>query len=108
MKFNRKIFPDTKPSKNFITKKRLKEDEIDFNKLRDWCWDTYGPSCDMKDYDFIHEVSLAQHNDNGGNLNEHWCWSNEDYNPTDSKTHKKRRIYLAEDAERTWLEMRWR
>ena len=36
MKFNRKIFPDTKPNKNFITKKRLKEDEINFNKLRSY------------------------------------------------------------------------
>ena len=36
MKFNRKIFPETKPNKNFITKKRLKEDEIDFNKLRSY------------------------------------------------------------------------
>ena len=36
MKFNRKITPDTKQYKNFITKKRLKEDEIDFNKLRSY------------------------------------------------------------------------
>ena len=34
MKFSRKINPDLKPNSNFITKKRLKEDEIDFNKLR--------------------------------------------------------------------------
>jgi len=36
MKFNRKITPDTKQYQNFITKKRLKEDEIDFNKLRSY------------------------------------------------------------------------
>ena len=36
MKFNRKIFPNTKPLSNFITKKRLKEDEIDFAKLRSY------------------------------------------------------------------------
>ena len=36
MKFKRKIFPDTKPNQNFITKKRLREDEIDFNKLRSY------------------------------------------------------------------------
>ena len=36
MKFNRKIIPDTKLNLNFITKKRLKEDEIDFNKLRSY------------------------------------------------------------------------
>ena len=34
MKFKRKISPDTKPLSSFITKKRLKEDEINFNKLR--------------------------------------------------------------------------
>ena len=33
MKFKRKISPDLKPNPNFITKKRLREDEIDFDKL---------------------------------------------------------------------------
>ena len=36
MKFNRKISPDTKPKKNFVTKKRLREDEINFDKLRSY------------------------------------------------------------------------
>ena len=36
MKFNRKINPSIKPNQNFITKKRLKEDEIDFQKLRSY------------------------------------------------------------------------
>ncbi len=36
MKFKRKISPNTKPLSNFITKKRLKEDEIDFTKLRSY------------------------------------------------------------------------
>jgi len=36
MKFNRKILPNIKPLANFITKKRLKEDEIDFTKLRSY------------------------------------------------------------------------
>ena len=36
MKFNRKINPLGKPNQNFITKKRLKEDEIDFSKLRSY------------------------------------------------------------------------
>jgi len=34
MKFSRKINPDLKPNSNFITKKRLREDEINFDKLR--------------------------------------------------------------------------
>jgi len=36
MKFNRKIFPNTKSKTNFIIKKRLREDEINFEKLRSY------------------------------------------------------------------------
>ncbi len=36
MRFNRKIIPDTKPKQTFVTKKRLREDEIDFAKLRSY------------------------------------------------------------------------
>ena len=36
MKFKRKISPDLKPKPNFITKKRLREDEINFDKLRSY------------------------------------------------------------------------
>ena len=36
MKFSRKIASDTKPKQNFIIKKRLREDEIDFDKLRSY------------------------------------------------------------------------
>ena len=36
MKINRKITPDLKVQPNFITKKRLKEDEINFDKLRSY------------------------------------------------------------------------
>ena len=36
MRFNRKIAPDTKSKLSFITKKRLREDEINFKKLRSY------------------------------------------------------------------------
>ena len=36
MRFGRKIAPEIKPRQNFITKKRLREDEIDFDKLRSY------------------------------------------------------------------------
>lgn len=36
MKFRRKIAPNTKPKQNFVTKKRLREDEINFDKLRSY------------------------------------------------------------------------
>ena len=36
MKFSRKIAPEIKTSPKFLTKKRLKEDEINFEKLRSY------------------------------------------------------------------------
>ena len=36
MKFNRKILSETHPIKKYISKKRLREDEIDFDKLRSY------------------------------------------------------------------------
>ena len=36
MKFNRKIIPDSNYKPNFITKKRFREDEINFNNLRSY------------------------------------------------------------------------
>ena len=36
MKFNRKILSETQPIKKYISKKRLREDEIDFGKLRSY------------------------------------------------------------------------
>ena len=36
MRFKRKINPDSKPNSNFIIKKRLKENEINFGKLRSY------------------------------------------------------------------------
>ena len=36
MRFSRKIAQEFKPRQNFITKKRLREDEIDFDKLRSY------------------------------------------------------------------------
>ena len=39
MMFSRKIAPDAKPKQNFVTKKRLREDEINFSKLRSYRMD---------------------------------------------------------------------
>ena len=36
MKFNRKILSENQPIKKYISKKRLREDEIDFKKLRSY------------------------------------------------------------------------
>ena len=36
MRFKRKINPELKTKSNFITKRRLREDEINFDKLRSY------------------------------------------------------------------------
>ena len=36
MRFSRKIAPEIKTRQNFINKKRLREDEINFDKLRSY------------------------------------------------------------------------
>ena len=36
MRFNRKINPNIKPKSNFITKKKFREDQINFDKLRSY------------------------------------------------------------------------
>ena len=36
MKFNRKILSGNQPTKKYISKKRLREDEIDFDELRSY------------------------------------------------------------------------
>ena len=36
MRFSRKIAPHVKTKQNFITKKRLREDQINFEKLRSY------------------------------------------------------------------------
>ena len=36
MRFSRKIAPDIKSKQNFITRKRLREDQINFDKLRSY------------------------------------------------------------------------
>jgi hypothetical protein len=51
-----------------------------FHKLRVWCWDNYGPSC---------ELSMWAQSKNSGVYNPHWCWMTE---------HGKLRILLDAEA----------
>ena len=84
---------------------------IDHVKLRDWCWDTWGPSCDLKDYIRIAElrvflaVNERTRQSEDYELNEHWCFSNESI--VNTRIGRERRIYLAGDAELAWLGLKW-
>lgn len=70
---------------------------VDFTVLRQWCWETWGPSCDHKDY-----MEMHYHTPLGieADLNQHWCWSNDE-------RQKEFRIYLVSDEEKLWTELRW-
>ena len=52
MRFNRKIAPDTKSKQNFVTKKRLREDEISFDKFSQlkYSYSITGPLTGTKQY----------------------------------------------------------
>lgn len=63
-----------------------------FITLRNWCWETWGPSCE-RDY----HLSM-KHNKDNDMLNKHWCWYSIGY---------QRRIYLAGDEEKVWLKLKW-
>ena len=84
-------------------------------KIRDWCWDTWGASCDLKDYDRITELkgypSINTYSDRleiieDYGLNTQWCFYNEDIQAPGRQ--RDRRIYLRGDKELAWLELRWK
>ena len=88
---------------------------MDYITLRKWAWDTWGPSCEFKEYINIwhakeHSFTMTKlHNIRTGKspgpsqiikdfpLNPHWCFDNE----------KESRIYLRGDEEKMWFEMKW-
>lgn len=64
---------------------------IDFNyrdgnqfiERRNWCWETWGPSCEYK---FVKEG------------NPEWCWISDNY---------RNRLYFRGTAEINWYKLRW-
>jgi hypothetical protein len=63
-----------------------------FFELREWCWDTWGPSKELPYWlnDVKKSKTLCQ--------NEHWCWVS---NESDV------RIYLRNDPEYTLFTLKW-
>lgn len=64
-----------------------------FHDWRVWCWDTWGPSKELTDYDhqdLYDDVRCS---------NAHWCWLNDEFD--------RRRIYLRTDADAEIFSLRW-
>jgi len=55
-----------------------------FRKVRDWCWETWGPSCELK---FIEQNEELK-----------WAWITDTY---------RTRIYFKDTSEITWYKLRW-
>lgn len=64
-----------------------------FNELRNWCWQTWGPSCERSTY-----IRIAEHEQLVQELNKSWSWNSD---------HNDLRIYLATEKELNWLKLRW-
>lgn len=66
---------------------------VRFNELRNWCWQTWGSSCERSLY-----LRIAEHDQLAQELNKSWSW-NSDNNDL--------RIYLCSEKELNWLKLRW-
>lgn len=66
---------------------KLKDRQELFCKYRNWCWEMWGPSCEIEFYDKNEEYS-----------NPNWCWESNQYNI---------RIYLAEENNASAFTFKW-
>lgn len=65
-----------------------------FNDVRQWCWETFGPSCELDIWDVLDRPDDVR--------NERWAWDRGQYNKT-----WRCIIYLATDQEANWFKLRW-
>lgn len=72
----------------------IQEIKQEWFALREWCWETWGPSKEIEDW--IRGTSFAP--DKLVSQNTHWCWQNDKY---------ATRIYLTSDKELNWFTLRW-
>lgn len=63
-----------------------------FNQIRDWCWSTWGSSCERDKHS-----TILEHNPNA-KLNPHWVWNTEFYHLS---------LYLKTDQELALFKLKW-
>lgn len=66
----------------------------EFNKIRDWCATTWGPSCELYDYEYLKRVEGP---DTDYIVNDYWSWYVKD---------NVRRLYLTTKA-KVWFDLTW-
>lgn len=78
-------FPAMRPSPGTVN--RLMEDRKRLNEIRNWCWETFGPGCEL-------ETALLMWNNNE---EPEWCWRSE---------HNQLRIYFKKKTAE-WFTLKW-
>ena len=69
-----------------------------FNKLRDWCVDAWGKSCERNTYITLCNLSQQDKDALGVDLNPSWAWH---------VTENEMFIYLVSDKELSWMNLTW-
>jgi hypothetical protein len=67
----------------------------EFHNVRLWCWETFGPSCEL---DLWHELDFKPDVER----NPRWAWDRSMYNKTN-----RCMLYLKDDQEANWFTLRW-
>ena len=65
--------------------------------LREWCWETWGPSKEIDDW-LSSDLAIWVSDVPAVSQNSHWSWQNDQYST---------RIYLADEKELNWFKLRW-
>jgi hypothetical protein len=66
-----------------------------FNEIRNWCWETWGPSCELYDYDYLRRSADKASEDK--DVNPYWSWF---------VKNNVRRIYLTQKG-KVWFDLSW-
>jgi hypothetical protein len=69
----------------FLVEFSRRNDFEQFFEARNWCWETWGPGCEVDQKHKINQVIP-------------WAWQNSEWNL---------RIYLATEKEANWWSIRW-
>lgn len=64
-----------------------------FLQWRTWCWETWGPSKELQEYDY-HDLF-----DGLNCSNAHWCWLHD--------VHRPPRLYFKTDADASAFALQW-
>lgn len=80
---------ERKPNVNFGTASHIQKAQ-DLNEIREWCWSTMGPSCELELWLTLPEGSNGK--------NDRWCWH------TNFNNYK---IYLRTEKEANWFKLKW-